>query len=142
MASLGPAIVTGCVGLAAALLSFLIARISLKSQLEQNRDIRSHEELMLLVPHRIQAIETLWLQLYEIERGVTLEDARLAQIISAAMWLPPLLRDQFIDLLVVKIHDRPEIILQDEDFLALREGLLAAAHVSEIDDALSLRIRG
>ncbi|NUK57931.1 hypothetical protein [Streptomyces lunaelactis] len=141
MASLGPAIVTGCVGLAAALLSFLIARLSLKSQQQQNRDMRAHEELMLLVPRRLQAIETLWLQLYEIERGVPLEDARLAQIISAAMWLPPPLRDQFTNLLVAKVYDRPEAIVEDEDFLTLREGLLAAAHVSQIDDALSLSTR-
>jgi hypothetical protein len=97
---------------------------------------------MLLVPRRLQAIETLWLQLYEIERGVPLEDARLAQIISAAMWMPPSLRDKFIDLIVASIHDHSNWVVRGEDFLALREGLLSAAHVSDIDDALSLSARG
>lgn len=141
MSSLGPAIVTGCVGVISTILSFLVARLSLKASQEQSQNSRSHEELMLLVPRRIEAIETLWIELYEIERGAKWEDSRLARIISATMWLPPPLRDQFTELLIDRIRDgqnseKPHAI-ESSIFLKLREGLLEAAQISKIDAAVN-----
>ncbi|MFF1338115.1 hypothetical protein ACFVYT_09410 [Streptomyces sp. NPDC058290] len=137
--TLWPAIIAGTVGLVSATLSFALARISLNRSHEENREQRAHSEFLLLIVRRIDAIEKLWVELYEIEKGVELGDVRIKEIIAALMWLPAELRDKFTKILVVNLRKGSNFDISTSGFLDLREGLLQAARVAEADKGLLAR---
>ena len=139
MNSLGPAIVAGSVGLIAALLSFAIAVLSLRQVRQDSRETRAQTESLALIPRRLTAIETLWLELYEIERGQTVDESVIRRIIPAIMWLPPTIRDQFTKLLLDRLHHDNNFEINNQEFLILRQGLLDAAHVASIDRSFLLQ---
>lgn len=115
-----------------------MAVLSLRQIRQDNREARAHAQGLALVPRRLNAIETLWLELYEIERGQALDEPRIRRILPAIMWLPPTLRDQFTQLLLDRLRNSNSFQISEHDFFVLRQGLLESAHISSIDRSFLL----
>lgn len=85
---LGPAFIAGAIGLIAALLSYRSARLSLSYSAAADRERKNHEYDLLVLERRLNAIETIWQALFEMERSQHLSDAARDEMVRVVVWLP------------------------------------------------------
>jgi hypothetical protein len=83
-----PALIAGAVGLLSALLSYLAARRALEHTAQESSERRVSERSLHVWQRHLDAIETLWLTIYEFERAGALSDASRTTAIRSVFWLP------------------------------------------------------
>src|SRR5580704_6307292 len=84
----GPALIAGAIGLIAAFLSYRSAHVSLKYSAIAERERQIHEDDTLILERRLNAIETIWQALFEMERSSQLPDTTRDEVVRAVVWLP------------------------------------------------------
>lgn len=100
MLSIWPAIITGGVGIVAALTSTLLAFYSIKQTTIDKRDSRAHSLAEQILPRRLDAYETVWARLFELEHSGSLSDQAADQLVAVSVWLPENLRNNLLGLAV------------------------------------------
>lgn len=126
------AIVGGGIGLASAILSYRMAQQQLNRQAEESSRTRDHEALLLSRTKRLEAIETLWKHLYDLERGLKYNDENIDSFVRAVMWLPEVARGQSLRILKQHLEGNARGVLSDE-LKALRERLICATGIERLE---------
>lgn len=127
---LGPALIAGFIGLASALLSFLSARRALDRTREESRDNRAHQRNLLVWGRRLDAIENVWQNMFEVERADTLTADSRVELVRAVVWLPDEIGRTVLALVLA--YDRAASAEAKSDALAgLREALLNSVQASD-----------
>ncbi len=85
---IGPALIAGGIGLTSALLSYRSSQAAMKRGALDAIDERAHQRELLVLDHRLMAIETIWQRIFEIERTGHLPDEAQTEIVRAVVWLP------------------------------------------------------
>lgn len=95
----------------------------------QDVQSRSQQVALALLPRRLDALERIWREVFELERAGIVSPGKLDELISATLWVSEDLRESFLS-----------VLLSDElDVSALRKlrtQLVQASAVTEIDAAL------
>ena len=133
--SLGPAIVTGAIGLVAAVLSSTVAIVTIRHSKSENVSARRGQLALALMPRRLDSLEIAWRTVFSIEAGEQLAEGDLNNALMSTLWMPDDLRTQFIRIL--SSPNEPAAIN------SVRRALINASGGAEIDRAVSeLRERG
>ncbi|WP_232666262.1 hypothetical protein [Pseudonocardia sp. TRM90224] len=128
--SLGPSIVAGSVGLASAILATLVSVLTIRRANKQDHEARSQQIALALLPRRLDVLEKIWGELFEIEKNGTVPSSAIDNLIPFTIWLSQPLRDQLFALL---LSDE----VRTEAVQALRRELSSASATGAIDYSLS-----
>jgi hypothetical protein len=126
-------IVTGLTGLMSVLATGFIAFVTLRRSSSAADRQHSQEFLLAVLPRRLDAIESIWRTLFQLESGAELTQELTDQVVRASIWLPGDLRRELIGLMV-----RPDAITSAE-ISSLRKQLEMSSGATQID-ALQLAL--
>lgn len=121
------AVVAGSVGLAAAILSFIVALATMRGARRDSERAQHLQYALSLVPRRLDAFERAWNLLFTLEARGQLTDNEIEAIVGTTLWMPPILRDELLHLLSRDSTPPGEI-------LRVRAILIAASGAHEIDE--------
>jgi hypothetical protein len=124
-----PSIITSGAALIAATFSLAVALATLRRNRRENEIGRLQQIALAVMPRRLDALEKIWRDLFELQSGKSKDQESLARLVSASMWAPPQLREALLALAA----DGKQ---SDQSFAGVRRLLLQAAGVEEIDSAL------
>jgi len=77
----------------------LVAILSLRQAHAESNSQRSHEFLLTILPRQLDALESAWRMIFELESGMTLDQEHINLIVEASIWLPRDLRNEIISLI-------------------------------------------
>ena len=124
---IAPALIAGSIGLISAALSYRAGSRSLTVSAAIAERGMDHERDLLVVGRRMDAIETAWKVLFELEQSKGVGDAARDALVRAVVWLPSDVR-----------HDLLQAILEAEDGVVAgnvltraRQGLLSISKTKE-----------
>jgi hypothetical protein len=123
------ALVGAGVGLLSAILSFIVAVVTIRRASIERREARSQEVALKLLPRRLDAYEQVWQALLIMDDLKPLPEATLGDLLSASLWLPDSLRSALLRLILA---DAPDAMAVRE----VRALLLADTAVSNVDRVL------
>lgn len=67
LAGIGGAVVSGVVGIVSSAISLHAARCQMENQMEEHREDRRHQVLLVILQRRHQALEAIWELLFVLE---------------------------------------------------------------------------
>jgi hypothetical protein len=104
-----------------------IALLTLRQASVNSRAQRSQQYLFSILPRRLDALESTWRMIFELEAGIKLSQDRLSQLVEFSIWLPAKLRDELI-----RSAARPDTITT-ERVSVIRDELLKSSGAPLID---------
>jgi hypothetical protein len=99
MKDLGPAVIAGAIGIFSTWLAYRMGQRQLDRTRAEAQESREHQRLLLLIPKQIDAIETIWRQLFFVEQGKQPVELELDRFIRAVMWIPTGVRNEAVAVL-------------------------------------------
>jgi hypothetical protein len=118
-------------GLASVVITGAIAVLTLYQAHSESKSQRSQQYLLTILPRRLDALESIWRMVYELEAGESPSQMTISQLIEHSIWLPDVMRDEVIGLFV-----HPEEITK-QDISGIRRKLLEASGSNQIDSLRS-----
>jgi hypothetical protein len=95
--------------LVSVLASFVVAIFSLWTGTRDKKVAREHEFALSLLPRRLDAFETAWRALYELEQDGEVSETDLNLLIAGSLWLPEEVRDSTVRIAATKNPDSAEL---------------------------------
>lgn len=114
-------------GLVSVVATGTIAILTLRQTGAESRAQRSQQYLFSILPRRLDALESTWRMIFELEAGMQLSQDRISQLVEFSIWLPVKVRDELI-----RSVARPDRITT-ERVSAIRDELLESSGAQLID---------
>src|SRR5690242_3105670 len=89
--------ITSCISV---IVAGSIAVLTLRQSRVESKSERAHRYTLEILPRRLDALESTWRMIFELEAGVSLSQDRIDQLIQTSIWLPSHIRDSLITLLI------------------------------------------
>jgi hypothetical protein len=86
--AIGPALIAGSIGLTSAVLSFVAAQRSLARAQQDAREQRDHQRRLLVWKRQLDAVETVWLLVFELEASGRMDETAQQKMMKSIVWLP------------------------------------------------------
>jgi hypothetical protein len=96
----GPTFIAGSVGVLSAWMSYMSAQRALAHATDTSAHRRRHERALQALSRRLDAIETIWLAIYQLERTGELDESSRATVVQAVVWLPEQASRQVLNALI------------------------------------------
>lgn len=119
--------VAAITSLASVVITGTIAVLTLRQAHSESRNQRSQQYLLAILPRRLDALESTWRMVFDLEVGESLSQARIGELVKHSVWLPDLIRDELIGLFA-----HPDQITS-QGVSQMRRKLLEASGTHQID---------